>query len=208
MSWNIDLSEPEDRRDAFRHLAEGIRRGIFRLEEILQEFRDFVRATQLSLSECDLNDIVRQCVDESFPKRSKVALTFELDPDLPPVMADAARLKRAFSELIENSVSFQPDGGTLLIRTQRTNPAEGQAWASLPRTRAYVQVEFADTGPGIPDDIKPRIFTPFYTSRARGMGLGLSIVKGILEAHRGSIAEIGVGGKGARFLAFLPAKTD
>ena len=202
------LSEPDDKRDSFRVLAEGIRRGIFRLEEILQEFRDFVRATQLSLSPCDLNDIVRQCVDESFPKRSKVTLTLELDPTLPPVLADAARLKRAFSELIENSVSFQPDGGTLLVRTCRTTPAEGQALAGLPRTRAYVQVEFADTGPGIADDLKPRIFTPFYTSRARGMGLGLSIVKGILEAHRGNVAEVGVWGEGARFLVFLPAKTD
>ncbi len=202
------LSEPDDKREAFRNLAEGIRRGIFRLEEILQEFRDFVRATQLSLSPCDLNDIVRQCVDESFPKRSKVTLTLKLADGLPPVLADAARLKRAFSELIENSVSFQPDGGALLIQTCRTDPAEGQALASLPRTRAYVQVEFVDTGPGIPGDIKPRIFTPFYTSRARGMGLGLSIVKGILEAHRGSVAEVGAAGAGAHFIAFLPAQTD
>lgn len=202
------LSEPEDKRDAFRVLAEGIRRGIFRLEELLQEFRDFVRATQLSLSECCLNEIVSQCVDESFPKRSKVILTLDLAENLPPIMADAPRLKRAFSELIENSISFQPDGGALLIRTRRTDPAEGQALASLPRTRAYVQIEFADTGPGIPEDIKPRIFTPFYTSRARGMGLGLSIVKGILEAHRGSVAEVGAAGEGARFIAFLPVHTE
>ena len=202
------LSEPEDKRDAFRLLAGGIRRGIFRLEELLQEFRDFVRATQLSLTASDLNDIVRQCVDESFPKRSKVVLALELADNLPPIMADAPRLKRAFSELIENSISFQPDGGTLLIRTRRTDPVEGQTLASLPRTRAYVQVEFADTGPGISEDIKPRIFTPFYTSRARGMGLGLSIVKGILEAHRGSVAEVGAAGEGARFIAFLPVHTE
>ena len=202
------LSEAPDRRDEFRTLAGGIRRGIFRLEEILQEFRDFVRATQLSLTECDLNDIVRQCVEESFPKRSPVTLTLEMDGTLPPVMADAPRLKRAFSELIENSLSFQPDGGTLLIRTTRTDPADGQRLARLPRTRAFVQVEFEDTGPGIPGDIKTRIFTPFYTSRARGMGLGLSIVKGILDAHRGGVTEVGAAGKGAHFIAFLPAKTD
>ncbi len=202
------LSEPDDRRREFRDLAEGIRRGIFRLEEILQEFRDFVRATQISLTPSDLNEIVRQCVAESFPKRSRVTLTLDLSQSLPPVMADAPRLKRAFSELIENSLSFQPDGGSLLIRTALTDSADGQRLASLPRTRAYVQVEFADTGPGIPDDIKPRIFTPFYTSRARGMGLGLSIVKGILEAHRGSVVEVGERGQGAHFIAFLPAKSD
>ena len=71
-----------------------------------------------------------------------------------------------------------------------------------------MQVEFRDDGPGVPADLKDRIFTPFYTSRARGLGLGLSIVKGILEAHRGGIAEIGGPDEGAHFIAFLPAKTD
>jgi signal transduction histidine kinase len=202
------LSEPDDKRPEYRKLAEGIRRGIFRLEEILQEFRDFVRATQIALAEYGLNDLIRQCVDESFPKRGPVALTLELAPDLPPILADASRLKRAFSELIENSLSFQPDGGSLLIRTRRADPAQAHALAELSRGRVYLQIEFLDTGPGVPPDLKPRIFTPFFTSRARGLGLGLSIVKGILEAHRGSIVEVGASGKGAHFIAFLPAKGD
>ncbi len=202
------LSEPDDRRGEFRALAEGIRRGIFRLEEILQEFRDFVRATQIALAECDLNDIVEQCVRESFPKRTPVALTLDLSPDLPPVLADPARLKRAFSELIENAVSFQPDGGFLTIRTARAHGPDAVRIAGLPRSRAYVQVDFRDGGPGVPADLKARIFTPFYTSRARGLGLGLSIVKGILEAHRGGIVETGPPGEGARFIAFLPVKKD
>jgi signal transduction histidine kinase len=202
------LGESPDKRAEFQELAESIRRGIFRLEEILQEFRDFVRATQIALTECSINDIVRQCVAESFPKRSGVMLTLDLAVDLPPVMADAQRLKRAFSELIENSLSFQPDGGSLTIRTAPTDPGLGQRQARLPRSRAYVQVEFSDTGPGIPDDVKPRIFTPFFTSRARGMGLGLSIVKGIIDAHRGAIIETGARGEGAHFTVFLPAKTE
>jgi len=202
------LSEPEDRRPEYRKLAEGIRRGIFRLEEILQEFRDFVRATQIALAEYQLNDLIRQCVDESFPKRGPVALTLDLAPDLPPILADASRLKRAFSELIENSLSFQPEGGSLLIRTRRADPVQAHALAELARGRVYLQIEFLDTGPGVPADLKPRIFTPFFTSRARGLGLGLSIVKGILEAHRGSIVEVGASGKGAHFIAFLPAKGD
>jgi signal transduction histidine kinase len=201
------LSEPEDRREMFRELASGIRTGIFRLEEILQEFRDFVRATQIALTECDLNEIVKQCVTETFPKRAQVRLVLDLASDLPPVMADAARLKRAFSELIENSISFQPDGGELVIRTARAERSDAVKIASLPRAREYLLVEFRDTGPGVPDEIKPHIFRPFYTSRARGMGLGLSIVKGILEAHRGNIAEVGQAGNGADFIAFLPVKS-
>ena len=202
------LSEPEDKRTEYQTLAEGIRRGIFRLEEILQEFRDFVRATQISLAECDLNDLIRQCVSESYPKRSLVTLTLELAPDLPPILADGPRLKRAFSELIENSLSFQPEGGTLTIRTSRAASTQAHALADLSRGRTYLQIEFADSGPGIPADIKPRIFTPFFTSRARGLGLGLSIVKGIIDAHRGGIVEVGQSGVGAHFTAFLPTKGD
>lgn len=200
------LSEAEDKRPEYRALAEGIRRGIFRLEEILQEFRDFVRATQISLAEYDLNALIRQCAEESFPKRSPVTLTLVLAPDLPPILADGSRLKRAFSELIENSLSFQPEGGSLTVRTSRADPAVAHTLADLSRGRTYLQIEFIDSGPGIPADIKPRIFTPFYTSRARGLGLGLSIVKGILDAHHGGIVETGQSGTGAHFTAFLPTK--
>ncbi len=202
------LSEPDDRRVKFRELAAAIRKGMYRLDELLQEFRDFVRATQISLQECDINDIVQQCIAESFPKRSKIELTLDLADKLPTVMADAARLKRAFSELIENSVSFQPDGGCLIVRTRVASRSEAQKRVQLPRAKQYIRIDFLDAGPGIPDDVKPHIFRPFYTSRARGMGLGLSIVKGIIEAHRGNIIEQGKGGRGAEFVAFLPAVAE
>ena len=92
----------------------------------------------------------------------------------------------------------------MTIRSSMANPLVAQRLAGLTRSRNYLCVEFSDTGPGVPFDAKERIFTPFYTSRAKGMGLGLSIVKGILEAHHGNIIEIGVEGKGAKFLVFLP----
>lgn len=202
------LSEEEDKRAVFRDLAGSIRRGIFRLEEILQEFRDFVRATQISLSEEQINDIIRQCLAESFPKRLSVKLNLELTSDLPSVPADPSRLKRAFSELIENALSYMLEGGVLTVRTSLGDSLEAQRLCGLTRSRQYVRIEFADTGPGVPDSDKPKIFTPFFTSRAKGMGLGLSIVKGILEAHHGNIVEVGIPGQGAKFVAFLPAKNE
>lgn len=132
-------------------------------------------------------------------------LTLDLADGLPPILADGSRLKRAFSELVENALSFQPDGGSLIVRTSHAASAEAHALADLSRGRTYLKIEFIDAGPGIPADIKPRIFTPFFTSRARGLGLGLSIVKGIIDAHRGGIVEIGEPGVGAHFMAFLPA---
>lgn len=198
------LSEKDDRRADFQALAHAIRLGIFRLEEILQEFRDFVRATQITLSDQDLNEILRQCAEESFPKRGPVKLNLSLEDDLPIIPADPIRLKRAFSELIENAVSFMPEGGTLTIRSSLADPAEARRLCGLSQSRRYVRVDMIDSGPGVTEENKGRIFQPFFTSRAKGMGLGLSIVKGILEAHRGSITEIGQEDRGAWFVAFLP----
>jgi signal transduction histidine kinase len=85
-----------------------------------------------------------------------------------------------------------------------------------------LQIEFIDHGPGLSEQDRQRVFTPFYTRKAKGMGLGLSIVKGIVEAHHGAISEIGdaetvlsriqsahnAPGTGAHFIIFLPAGVD
>ncbi len=199
------LTQPGDNRELSIALAAGIRKGIFSLDEILQEFKDFVMATQLALTEQDLNDIVRQTVEESFPKRSSVRLEMTLAPELPRIQADDSKLKRCLAELIENSVGFQPDGGRLSITTSLGTSAEARKLCNLSRKRKYLRLELTDDGPGISDEDKVKVFTPFYTSRAKGMGLGLSIVKGIVEAHHGRICEVGTEGVGARFVIFIPA---
>lgn len=212
-------STPPTLHDA-RLLSENITRGIYRLEEILGEFRDFVLATQLHATEGDINQILRNVTAESFPKHSDIDLVLNLAPKLPPIMADEVKLKRAFSELIENSIDFQPQGGMLAIRTaladEETVRTCGAVWARNPAHGPILQIEFLDHGPGLSAQDRERVFTPFYTRKAKGMGLGLSIVKGIIEAHSGVIKEIGdtdggkyhtLGGRtrGAHFLILLPA---
>jgi signal transduction histidine kinase len=201
------LSDPADKRAEFRTLAESVRAGVSRLEEILQEFRDFVRATQISLSDSDVNDLLRQCIAESFPKRTSVKLNVQYAEQLPIVPTDGPRLKRALSELIENAISFMPDGGTLTARTCSVDGPTAQQLCGLSRSRNYVCIEIADTGPGVPDNQKAKIFTPFFSTRAKGMGLGLSIVKGIVDGHHGCIIEYGQPSEGARFSIVLPAKS-
>ena len=199
------LSQSGDNCKQFQELAESMHKGVFRLEEILQEFRDFVLATQLTLSHEDVNEIVNQAIEEFFPKRSPVRLETELTSGLPRIQADPTKLKRCFAELIENAVSLQSDGGLLKASTCMATPKEARARCALSSKRRYIKVEFADEGPGVPQDAKEQIFTPFYTSRAKGMGLGLSIVRGIVEAHQGRICEAGAEGSGAKFVIFLPA---
>lgn len=186
-------------------LVAGMKRGIFRLEELLAEFRDFVRATTLSSIPLDLGQAVRGAVEETFPRRGPVALITDYADEPLPVVADPVKLKRAFSEIIENAVTFQEKGGRVSVTTRRLGPdADLPARATVPRGIPYACVEFSDDGPGVPPGVKDKIFRPFFTTRSRGMGLGLAIVKGIFEAHKGDIVEVGAPGGGARFLILLP----
>jgi signal transduction histidine kinase len=198
------LGQSELDRKAVAEVIEGIKKGIFSLEEILAEFREFVMATQLNLEEHNLNDLVAQAANESFPRRSNVELKMDLQPDLPKILADPSKLKRSISELIENSINWQPNGGMLTLRTEIADLSKLKITSRAPVRNNYVQLTVEDKGPGVPEDHKSKIFNPFYSTRSKGMGLGLSIVKGIVEAHRGFILETGEAGKGARFLIVLP----
>ncbi|HEY3297975.1 MAG TPA: GAF domain-containing protein [Armatimonadota bacterium] len=202
---NYQLGQlPEHEREELQDLAGSINRGISRLEEILQEFRDFVMATHISLDDVDINALLKESIEEFVPRRSPVRLEISLTSDLPPVGADQVKLKRCFAELIENAISFQIEGGLLRISTELATAKEASTLCGLRGKQKYIRVEFADAGPGIPEDDKSKIFTPFFTSRAKGMGLGLSIVQGIIKAHHGGICEIGRQGSGAKFVIFLP----
>lgn len=204
-----DLNEMEhvlEHGGDVKPLLEGMKRGLFRLEELLAEFRDFVRAGNLAPTPGDATELTQATVTEIFPKRGTVRLATQYTHEPLPVLADSAKLRRALSELIENAVTFMEanGGGTLWVRTRKISKKEPlPIRLSLPRSE-YALISFEDDGPGVAEVEKERIFRPFVTSRARGMGLGLAIVKGIVEAHHGGIVETGAEGQGARFEIALP----
>lgn len=198
------LQQPEINREELVELIGSIRRGVSRLEEILHEFRDFVMATHLTTGVDNVNNIIVQTVAEVFPRRGPVELKLELDAQLPQIRCDAAKLRRCFAEMVENALSFQPDGGELRIVTQLVDSRNLPMRLGVARHKQFVHICFCDKGPGVPADIKEKIFQPFFSSRVKGMGLGLSIVKGIVEAHRGFVYEDGTPGEGACFHILLP----
>jgi signal transduction histidine kinase len=145
-----------------------------------------------------VNRVVHETADEIFPKRSKVGLTLELADDLPGVEIDAKKLRRAIGELIENAMNYM-DEGALTIRTECVDRIRKAA------KKRFVQISVQDSGPGVNRESKQVIFQPFHSGRVKGMGLGLSIVKGIVDAHGGEVYEAGEPGKGAKFVILLPA---
>jgi signal transduction histidine kinase len=203
-------AKPEFSRDDVLDVVQRAKLGVFRLEEILMEFRDFLMATHLDRKPLEINDLVTATVRESFPKAGIVGIHLETTPGLPGVAADASKLRRALSELLENSVHHQPEGGDIYVTTGRWGDEERETHPELvlpgsAGREGVIRIDVRDTGPGIPQENKARLFTPFFTTRSKGMGLGLSIVKGIVDAHQGVITEIGREGEGAHFLILLPA---
>ena len=117
--------------------------------------------------------------------------------DLPPVRGDAARVLQVFSNLVGNAVKFTPEGGVITLSAARAD------------NRIYCTI--ADTGPGIPPEDLPRIFGKFWQSKRgdkRGVGLGLAIARGIVEAHGGTINVRSEMGRGSVFSFSLPVWSE
>ena len=131
--------------------------------------------------------------------QQNVLLVRKLEPNLPPVMADAAQLEQVFLNLILNAVEAMPGGGKLTIASRASPPLDG------PEKPAHVIVEVRDTGHGMTKEQRERAFASLLnTTKAKGTGLGLAIVARIVEAHRGKVEIKSSPGRGTTIGITLP----
>jgi PAS domain S-box-containing protein len=140
---------------------------------------------------------------------SNVESTFSFPPDLWPVMADGAQLKQVIRNIILNAREAMPDGGTVSVVAEKVL-SQSSADLSSP-SENYIQISFTDQGDGISEEILPKIFDPYFSTRQRGdqkgMGLGLTICHSIVKKHGGRITVESRKGQGTTFHLFLPALT-
>ena len=142
----------------------------------------------------DLNEIVESALMLFEGRIRSIRVEKHLDPRLAPVMADPEALRRALANLIDNAAEAMQDG-LLRVLSVETGPGE---------RRGMAEIVVADTGPGITDDMRARLFLPWFSTRQRGTGLGLSIVAKIVQDHGGSIRAENNLPAGARFIIDLP----
>ena len=192
---NILLEEtaPEDRR---RQDLKEIVDQTLRCKDIVQELLDFSRQTRHRWVLTDLNQSIRQTIG-LLGKQAlfhNIQLAEELDPDLPPLIADPGQVNQVLMNLIINAVDAMKAAGTLTLRTYPL-PDAGK-----------IGLEISDTGCGIPAENLSRIFDPFFTTKevGQGTGLGLSTVYGIVQEHRGAIEVTSRVGQGTTFIIRLP----
>jgi signal transduction histidine kinase len=125
------------------------------------------------------------------PGRPPITSRLELETDLPAVPVDPEMLRRALRNLVLNALDAMPNGGALLIRTQRQD--------------GKIAIEVADTGEGLTPEECERLFTPYYTTKHHGTGLGLAIVQSVVSDHKGTITVHSEPGQGTTFRIELKA---
>ncbi len=152
-----------------------------RLDHLMESVLSFSRPMENTFVPVDMNLLIKRIVDRWMPRftRLKVKLNYQMNPGLPKVLGDLRALEQVFINLISNAVeAMSNQGGVLSIRI-----APNQELSNRPQ----LEVMISDTGPGIPDELRERIFEPFVTGKSKGTGLGLAITKRIISAHQGSI---------------------
>jgi PAS domain S-box-containing protein len=193
--------------------------------EVVRRLQDFARQRGGSmLGPCNLATLVSEALEITRPRwhqesrRTGILIETVVDlADLPPIQGNPAEIREALTNLIFNAVDAMPHGGRLAFtartsespavdsRPSQTSASSGTSADAPPA--AWVELAVADTGIGMTEEVRRRIFDPFFTTKGlHGTGLGLSVVYGIMERHRGQIDVVSAPGQGATFrLRFRPA---
>ena len=176
-------------RDDVTHAIAIIHDEVQRANQIITDLLDYARIRVPVRRPTSIGDVVEQAIEaQSVP--TSIAVVRRV-PELPNIAVDADQLQGALYNILRNAVEAMPDGGTLTI------DAELRA--------ASVVVRIADTGEGIPKEVRARLFEPLITTKPLGLGLGLVTARTLIEGQGGTIACVEEGGRGACFEVSLPS---
>jgi nitrogen fixation/metabolism regulation signal transduction histidine kinase len=178
--------------------AETIAGAVETVRTLVDEFSTLARFPTARPQLADINSIVESTLAMFNGRLDNILVRTLLAPDLPPVMADPEALKRALANLVDNAAEAMQDA---LFR-------EIQISTVLVANRDVLEITVADTGHGVTQELKERLFLPYFSTKKRGTGLGLAIVNRIVEDHHGSIRVEENKPVGARFVVELPMISD
>ncbi len=177
--------------DQTKTWLEIIEKGIDHSDKIINDLLDYARNVHLELEVTSVRDVlINALAMVKIPENVKVINAISEEFTL---RIDKNKIERVFINLVKNSIDAMPNGGTITL--------------SCIQKAGSVEITFADTGTGIPEEIMPKIFSPLFTTKAQGMGFGLSICKRMVEAHGGTITVETEKGKGTVFKITFPIKT-
>ena len=158
-------------------------------DKIISDVLEFARTRAPSFTETEINSVVETSISNSnIPKTIKVETN--LGESLPKINIDIAQVKQVFSNIISNAIEAMPEGGELRVTTSQTD--------------SFISIAFKDTGVGIPKENIDKLFTPLFSTKTKGLGLGLSACQNIISAHQGKIEFESKENQGTIFTVTLP----
>jgi PAS domain S-box-containing protein len=169
--------------------VDAITKEINVMNRIITDFLSFARPAELTISDVGLRKIIENGIATLLSERNDIETHLDID-QLPVIKGDEVLLRQAFTNLIQNAVEAMPAGGDLTIKSS---------------TGDSLEVTVSDTGSGVSEDMADKIFLPFFTTKDKGTGFGLSLVQKIIISHGGSIC-VDNSDKGATFRVKLPLK--
>ncbi len=192
LQTNLSPDNPEKRYEFYR-LSENMKNELKRINRIVEGFLRLTKPDEFNFRKEDINLIIQDTVSVLEPEIIKqgVKTQLKLDDKLPHVKVDKDKINQVFSNLIINAVEAMPRGGDIVISTESNDENR-------------VKVKISDTGIGIPRESVKKIFSPYYTTKKQGFGLGLSLIHNIIQKHRGRISVSSAKGEGAKFVITLP----
>jgi PAS domain S-box-containing protein len=159
------------------------------INKIVADLQDYSRSINPECSEFNLTDLITTIL-QNFSRQNNLEVSVNVDASF-VIMSDRSIVRRVLTNLIINAIQAMPTGGKLSVSSHRKD------------NNILIVVE--DTGIGIPEDIKPKLFTPMLTTKAKGQGLGLAVVKRLVEALNGTVSFESEEGKGTKFTIQLPS---
>ncbi|HLH61812.1 MAG TPA: ATP-binding protein [Ktedonobacteraceae bacterium] len=182
-----------------------------RLDAIVHDLLLFSRPRQLHRVECNILELIERVVQVIHPQCQQAGIVIHrVFHEVPAVQVDVAQMEQSLLNLILNAIHAMPDGGLLTVSCQVVSAASTLSFMAgvpvIPRDeqKSYLEISISDTGTGIAPGELERIFQPFFTTKAHGIGLGLPITRRLIEDHGGSIQVQSQHGYGATFIVRLP----
>ncbi len=192
---------PAELRGKFERRTRRVYSEVQALSKTLEAFLTFARPPRLDPTPTDLNRFLREAIDFLQPEfdEAGVQVIADLAPDMYPVILDENQFSHVIQNLVRNACEAIEQR-----RDREEEPVEGTIRIATDEDEEHVYLVIEDNGMGINPDDEERIFEVFYTTKEKGTGLGLGIVRRIIEDHRGSIEVVSVPPPGAKFRVTLP----
>jgi signal transduction histidine kinase len=156
---------------------------------MVEDLQDFARTPMPQIEEISIQELINESLQTvKWPKNIQLKISFQ--DNIKTVKIDVSLLKRVMSNLLLNAIQAMPDGGKITIASTRKDD--------------QIKIDIKDTGVGIAESIKAKIFTPLFTTKSKGQGFGLAVCKKLIEAQNGTIIFESKQGKGSTFTIQFP----